>query len=468
MSTELWQRSANELATMIKAREVTSREVVEAHLTRIEAVNPHLNAVTRVLTDSAREAADAADAAVAAGGPLGPLHGVPFTVKENIDLVGSPTTSAVVAFAEALPTEDSPVVQRMKEAGAVPLARTNLPDFGLRVTTSSQLHGRTLNPWDSARTTGGSSGGEGSALASGMSPIGLGNDIGGSLRNPAHCCGIASIKPSLGVVADAVQFPMEDASLSSQLMLAQGVMARRVADVRTGFEIVARTHPRDPYSVPARLTDLAPGERVRIAVLADPPGGSTDAGVAGVIRAAADALSDAGHDVVEACPPDYEMAIQQWSQQLGVDILLQKPLLELVMGEEGMRFLDLTQEIFNELDLAGWAALQAARHGLARRWNLWFEEHPVLLSPVWAQPPFLHDADIADLDGARTTLELLRPVLPANLLGLPAAVVPGGLADGLPVGVQVCGARYTDLRCLSVAEQIEASVTPLTPIDPRP
>jgi amidase len=468
MSTELWQQSANELATMIRTRQVTSREVIEAHLTRIDAVNPHLNAVTRVLADSARDAADAADAAVAAGGPFGPLHGVPFTVKENIDLVGSPTTSAVVAFAEALPSEDSPVVQRMKEAGAVPLARTNLPDFGLRVTTSSQLHGRTLNPWDAARTTGGSSGGEGSALASGMSPIGLGNDIGGSLRNPAHCCGIASIKPSLGVVADAVQLPMEDASLSSQLMLAQGVMARRVADVRTGFEIVARTHPRDPYSVPAQLTDLAPGERLRIAVLAEPPGGSTNAGVAGVIRDAADALSDAGHDVVEACPPDYEMAIQQWSQQLGVDLLLQKPLLELVMGDEGMRFLDLTQELFAELDLAGWAALQAARHGLARRWNLWFEEYPVLLSPVWAQPPFLHDADIADLDGARTTLELLRPVLPANLLGLPAAVVPGGLADGLPVGVQVCGARYTDLRCLSVAEQIESSVTPLTPIDPRP
>jgi amidase len=468
MSTELWQRSANELATMIKAREVTSREVVEAHLARIETVNPHLNAVTRVLTDSAREAADAADAAVAAGGPLGVLHGVPFTVKENIDLVGSPTTNAVVAFAEAMPTEDSPVVQRMKEAGAVPLARTNLPDFGLRVTTSSQLHGRTLNPWDAARTTGGSSGGEGSALASGMSPIGLGNDIGGSLRNPAHCCGIASIKPSLGVVADAVQLPMEDASLSSQLMLAQGVMARRVADVRTGFEIVARTHPRDPYSVPAHLTDLVPGQRLRIAVLAEPPGGSTDPGVASVVRAAADALSDAGHDVVEACPPDYEAAIMQWSQQLSVDILLQKPLLELVMGDGGMRFLDLTQELFAELDLASWAALQAARHSLARRWNLWFEDFPVLLSPVWAQPPFLHDADIADLEGARTTLELLRPVLPANLLGLPAAVVPGGLSDGLPVGVQVCGARYTDLRCLSVAEQIESSVTPLTPIDPRP
>jgi amidase len=468
MSTELWQRSANELATMIKERQVTSREVIEAHLTRIDAVNPHLNAVTRVLADSAREAADAADAAVAAGSPLGPLHGVPFTVKENIDLVGSPTTNAVAAFADAMPTEDSPVVQRMKEAGAVPLARTNLPDFGLRVTTSSQLHGRTLNPWDPTRTTGGSSGGEGSALASGMSPIGLGNDIGGSLRNPAHCCGIASIKPSLGVVADAVQLPMEDASLSSQLMLAQGVMARRVADVRTGFEIVARTHPRDPYSVPAHLTDLAPGERLRIAVLTDPPGGSTDPGVAGVVRAAADALSDAGHEIVEACPPDYEMAVLQWSQQLGVDLLLQKPLLALVMGAEGMRFLDLTQELFEELDLAGWAALQAARHGLARRWNMWFEQYPVLLSPVWAQPPFVQDADIADIDGARATLELLRPVLPANLLGLPAAVVPGGLADGLPVGVQVCGARYTDLRCLSVAEQIEASVTPLTPIDPRP
>lgn len=468
MSTELWQRSANELAAMIKTREVTSREVVEAHLARIEAVNPHLNAITRVLTDTAREAAADADAAVAAGGPLGPLHGVPFTIKENLDLVGSPTTNGVVAFAEAMPTSDSPMVERMKQAGAVPLARTNLPDFGFRVHTDSQLHGLTRNPWDSTRTAGGSSGGEGSALASGMSPIGLGNDIGGSLRNPAHCCGIASIKPSQGVVADAVELPLEDSGLSSQVMLAQGVMARRIADVRTGLQIVGRPHPRDPFSVPATLTDLAPGERLRIAVLADPPGGATDPGIAAVVRAAADTLADAGHDVVEACPPDYELALLQWMELIGVDVAVQKPLLDMVMGDDGRAFLDLGTAMSAPLGLEQFVALQAARHGVARRWNLWFQEFPVLITPTWALPAFTHGTDIAGQAGALTTFETIRPALPQNLLGLPAVVVPGGLADGLPVGVQVSGARYTDLRCLSVAEQIEAAVSPLTPIDPRP
>ncbi len=300
-----------------------------------------------------------------------------------------------------------------------------------------------------------------------MSPIGLGNDIGGSLRNPAHCCGIASIKPSLGVVADAVELPLEDASLSAQVMLAQGVMARRVADVRTGFQVVARPHARDPFSVPAVLTDLAPGERLRIAVLADPPGGSTDPGIAAVVRAAADTLADAGHDVVEACPPDYELALIQWMELIGVDVAAQKPLLDLVMGDDGRTFLDLGVEISAPLGLEQFVALQAARHGVARRWSLWFEEYPVLISPTWALPAFTHGTDISGQEGTLTTFETIRPVLPQNLLGLPAVVVPGGLADGLPVGVQVSGARYTDLRCLTIAEQIEAGVEPLTPIDPR-
>ena len=200
MADELWRRGALELAGMIARKEVSSREVVQAHLSRIDEVNPRLNAVVRRLDDTALAAADAADAAVAAGGALGVLHGVPVTVKENIDLAGTPTTQAVVAFADAIAPIDAPLVERVRAAGAIPIGRTNLPDFGLRVTTESSLHGNTHNPWHPTRTTGGSSGGEGSALASGMSPLGFGNDIGGSLRNPATCCGIASIKPTTGVV----------------------------------------------------------------------------------------------------------------------------------------------------------------------------------------------------------------------------------------------------------------------------
>jgi amidase len=354
----------------------------------------------------------------------------------------------------------------MLGAGAIPIGRTNLPDLGLRIHTDSTLYGRTKNPWKSDRTAGGSSGGEGAALASGMSPIGLGNDIGGSLRNPAHCCGIAAIKPSTGVIPDANQLPIEDAGLSSQLMLNQGVMARRIADVRAGFMVVAGEHPRDPVSVPAVLTDLQPGQKLRIAVMATPPGGSTHAGVADVVRKAADALSNAGHDVVEVNPPDFELACEVWKTQLYGELELQRPLLELVMGEGGRKFVDLTTLNRTKVDFDAWSNAQLQRNGIGRRWNLWFQEYPVLLSPTWTQPPFVFNFDIENEAGALATVELMRPVLPANLLGLPAVVVPGGMADSLPVGVQVIGARYTDLRCLSIAEQIESACGLDTPIDP--
>ena len=464
--SELWRQSAVELATMIRNRDVSSREVVQAHLDRVEAVNPHLNAIVRLLPDQALAAADAADNMVADGSPLGPLHGVPCTVKENIDLAGTPTTQAVPALAEAVAPVDAPQVQRLRAAGAIPFGRTNLPDFGLRVHTDSALHGLTRNPWDPQRSPGGSSGGEAAALATGMTPLGLGNDLGGSLRNPAHCCGIASIKPSTGAVPAGTVIPPEDMPISFQLMAVEGVMARRVADLRAGFIAVAGQHPRDPLSVPAVFADMTPGERPRVAVLAEPPGGSTHPEVAAAVRRAADALADDGFEVTEAVPPDYEQAIELWSAILAADLRVMQPALDQVMGPAGRKFLGYALDHLPAPDLTGWAVAHTARHGLARRWSLWYQEYPVLLSPVWSQPAFPLDFDIVDADGAIATLELMRPVLPANLLGTPAVVVPAGMADGLPVGVQVMGGKYTELRCLAVAGAIESRLGPLTPIDP--
>ena len=193
--SEIWQLSAAEMAHRIARRELSSAEVVDAHLARIDAMNPALNAIVRVLADEARAAAVLADRRSKAGETVGPLHGVPFTVKENIDMAGLPTTWGVPALAQAVVPIDAPVVERMRAAGAIPIGRTNLPDMGLRTHTFSSLHGLTRNPWNPNRTAGGSSGGEAAALASGMSPIGLGNDIGGSLRNPASACGIARFGP---------------------------------------------------------------------------------------------------------------------------------------------------------------------------------------------------------------------------------------------------------------------------------
>lgn len=466
MGEELWRRGALELAGMIARKEVSSVEVVQAHLDRIDAVNPKLNAVVRRMDADALEAARQADAAVASGATLGPLHGVPMTVKENIDLAGTPTTSALVAFAEAIVPVDAPVVERMKAAGAIPIGRTNLPDMGLRVTTESSLHGVTHNPWNAERTAGGSSGGEASALAAGMSSIGLGNDIGGSLRNPAHCCGIASIKPSTGVIPSAHVLPPDEATISFQLMAVEGVMARRVADVRAGFLAVAGPHERDPLALPVQLADLDTSRPLRVALIAEPPGGETDPGIAAAIRAAGGVLARSGAVVDEVAPESYERAIELWGQLLGTEITLMRPLLDMVMGDGGKQFLDHTTHIIPPVDLAGFSQVLMGRHGVEKDFHAFLGRYDVIISPTWALPAFPLGSDAATPEGAQRTFETMRPVLPANLLGLPAAVVPVGVADGLPVGAQVIARRFADLRCLTVAQMLEDALGTITPIDP--
>jgi amidase len=452
---------------MIAAKRASSLEVVEAHLRRIAAVNPALNAVTRVLADEARAAAAAADDAVAAGSPLGPLHGVPFTVKQNIDLAGSSTNWGLPALAEVVPPLDSPVVERMKAAGAIPIARTNCPDMALRVSTDSALYGLTRNPWHLGRTAGGSSGGEGAALASGMSPIGLGNDIGGSLRNPATCCGIASLKPSAGRVPLCTVIPAPDGPASFQLMPVEGPMARRVADVRLGLGILAGRHPRDPYSVPAPLVSPpVVGRRLRVAALPEPPGGSTDPRVAARVRAAADALASAGYDVVSAVPPRFEEAVATWAAFIVADIRVLQPTIGPLMSADANRFLGFFMDATPVVDLAGYIGLLMTRQSLIRDWQQWFTGVDLVLTPTWTQLPFAHGWDAASRENTHATAELMRCVTIANLLGLPAACAPAGVVDGLPVGVMITGDRFADDRTLDAAEVIEAALGVATPIDP--
>jgi amidase len=466
MSSELWRKGALELAGMIARKEVSSREVVQAHLDRIDVVNPKLNAVVRRLDESALAAADAADRAVANGSALGPLHGVPVTVKENIDLAGTPTTQAVPALADAVAPIDAPLVDRARTAGGIPIGRTNLPDFGLRVTTESSLHGDTHNPWHPTRTAGGSSGGEGSALASGMSPLGFGNDIGGSLRNPATCCGITSIKPTTGVVPSATVIPPEDGGIAGQIMLTDGPMARHVVDVRAGLLAIAGAHDRDVNALPVSLVDRTEGRALRVAVLADPPGGSTHPEIVAAIAAAGDALADWGAQVEVATPPSFERSLELWSLILIHEIRANMPLLELVMGDAGREFLGFADEVFPQVDVSELMHGFVDRNRVAREWHTFLTDYDVLLMPTWAQPPFELGFDVASVDNARAVLEMLRPVLPGNVLGLPAAVVPVGMAGGMPVGAQVMGRRFADLTCLRAAEQLEDHFGTITPIDP--
>ncbi len=241
---ELCTKGATELAALIRSREVRAIDVVDAHLGRIDEVNGALNAVTVTLADGARTAASAIDRRVAAGDAVGPLAGVPFTVKENIDVAGSATTWGCAAFAGQVASTDAPMVARLREAGAIPLARTNLPDFAFRWHTESGLSGHTRNPWDPARTPGGSSGGEAVALATGMTPLGLGNDLGGSLRIPSQMCGTAALRPTMGRVADAAVTEPSTPVPSIQLFNCQGPLARRVRDLRAALDIIAAPDAR--------------------------------------------------------------------------------------------------------------------------------------------------------------------------------------------------------------------------------
>jgi amidase len=440
--------------------------VVAAHLSRIDEVNPHLNAIVRRWDDDSLAAADAADRAVAAGESLGVLHGVPVTVKDNIDLAGTPTTQAIAFLADAISASDAPLVQRARGAGAIPIGRTNLPDLGLRVTTESSLHGVTHNPWHPTRTTGGSSGGEGSALASGMSPLGFGNDIGGSLRNPATCCGITSIKPTTGVVPWATEIPPQDPGIAAQLMLTDGPMARHVADVRAGLLVIAGAHDRDPRSVPVVLQDRSAGRALRVAVCASPPGGSTHPEVAAAVHAAAEAFATAGAHVTEALPASFVRAIELWGLILNEELRVQRPLLEMVMGDDGKRFLGFADEVYPPIDVATLMLAFGERNAVDREWHHFLTEYDVLLTPTWTQPPFELGADVVSVEAAQGVLEQIRPVLPANLLGLPAAIVPVGMADGTPVGAQLTGRRFADLTCLNAAEVLEQAFGIITPIDP--
>ncbi|MGH3733838.1 MAG: amidase [Acidimicrobiales bacterium] len=462
---DLWRRSALSLAQLIRGGDVSSREVLESHLARIDEVNGSLNAIVEVRPDEVLAEADRADAALRVSDALGTLHGVPFTVKTNIDVAGYATTRGSFALTDLIATVDAPVVEKMRRAGAVVLARTNMPDLGLRLNTESSLYGATHNPWRHGFTAGGSSGGEAAALASGMSPIGLGNDIGGSLRNPVFCCGVASIKPSRGRVASQDASVLYEMALNEQIMLAEGVMARHAGDLRRGLEVVMGAHRADPQSVDVTLHGAPVSKRV--ALVPEPFGGETDSEIAEGVRRAGRALEDAGYEVEEVEPPLLFDSYVVWAELMTTSMALDTEDLTAVIGEDGLRFLELGAAEFPAATPESVDLMHRNRFRIARAWRQFFTTYPLVVGPTWTQPPFPLGFDIADKESAMKVLEMARFVLPANLLGLPAACVPVGFARDFPTGVQIIGDLFRDDLCLNAAEAVEQSLGVITPIDPR-
>ncbi len=465
--TDLWRMSATELAEAIRSRQTSSQEVIEAHLQRIEATNHLVNAVTVVLAEQALEAAKAADRVVAGGGDLPPFHGVPFTIKGNIDLVGTPTTLGLQALSGAYPSRDAPSVERLKAAGAIPLGRTNLPNLAVRWHTDSELWGATLNPWGRSLTPGASSGGEAVALATGLSPLGLGNDGLGSLRWPAQCCGICALKPTLGRIPDASTVGPEVAAIGIQLTAVVGPMARRVADLRAAFEVLAGSTWRDPWSVPAPLYGPEPAKPVCVALVVDPAGHGTAKQVQDGVRKAAWVLEDAGYAVEEVEPPSIEVAAKT------LLIMLSEPGMRAVwqtisqmLPTDTRRFMSAFFEEAGNPDPVTTRQSFITRQSLLRAWGEFQETHPLIVAPIYTNVPFEAGTDLDDGRVAET-IRGMRMAMAVNTLGLPAVALPVGIGDGLPQSVQVIGPRYREDLCLDAAAAIEDRLGIITPIDPR-
>lgn len=463
----LCRLSAVELAAEIKAGETSSREVVQAHLDRIDEVNAELNAVVRRLDDEALAAADKADEAVRLAKPTGPLHGVPVTLKENIDLKGHPTTLGTVALAQFNASTDEPMVQRLKAAGAIPLARTNLPDMAMRLHTDSGLHGPTRNPWDQTVTPGGSSGGEAVSIATGMSPLGFGGDMCGSLRWPAQCCGVATLKPTLGAVPRAAM-PM--APFGIELMAVLGPLARTVADLRTAFEVISGAHPADPWSYPvpsSSLTEPYLPPR-RIAVSTDPGGGGVNPDIVAGIEHAARILEEAGWQVEEAEPPRLDEAAHLWPEiNFGNPSSIEA--MTSLLSPDAQLALERWAHAAGVMpDGNTFVAALQRRSSIIGDWAEFFQTRGLWLTATSTELPFEVGADLGSDERIRRILNGHRVIMATNSLGLPSAVIPIGVSNGLAQSVQIVGPRFTEMQCLTAAETIERAVAAVTPIDPRP
>ncbi|MGJ4891385.1 amidase [Bradyrhizobium sp. HKCCYLRH3099] len=463
MDTPLWRWSATQLAAAIRTKEITSREAVSASLDRIAALNPELNAVVSVQHEAALEAADLADRMVAAGTALGPLHGVPVTTKINVDQRGLPTTNGVIAFKDNIAKDDAPVVANLRRAGAVIIGRTNTPAFSMRWFTDNDLHGRTLNPWRPDRTPGGSSGGAAVAAATGMCAIAHGNDGGGSIRYPAYCTGTVGLRPSFGRVPAFNGTAPSERQLSLQWVSVQGAITRNVEDARLALAAMAAPDPRDPWHVAMPLD----GPRIDhpgVAVCLDPAGVGIAPEVEAAVRKAAHILHNAGYEVTWRDPPDVAAAATAWNDfaqgESRVTIAAQ-------VAEHGdalaRRAFELMMNRTPELDVGSMIRLTSSRATYLRRWQLFMQDHPLVLCPVAMETALPYGVDV-ESDASVDRLYRSHVFLFATaFLGLPSISVPTGVHEGIPIGVQIIGPRFREDLVLDAAAAIEHAAAESTP-----
>jgi amidase len=451
---ELIYASATTLAQAIRSKEVSAQEVVDAHLARIEAVNPQLNAVVQVAADSARDQAREADAALARGELKGPLHGVPMTIKDSLDTAGVITTGGTTGRRAYVPAQDATAVARLRAAGAILLGKTNTPELTLSIETHNLIYGRTNNPYDVSRTPGGSSGGAAAIVAAGGSPLDLGSDTGGSIRQPAHYCGIAGIKPTSGRVprtGHIISFDVGALDMLTQI----GPMARFVEDLVLTLPLITGVDWRDPALTPMPLGDPTEVEleHLRAAFYTDNGVVSPTPETADTVRAAANALTDAGVSVTEDRPPEVEREVGLWMELARADggawirRLLQAAGTTEVHPVLQKRFLErkaISSAEFSQL-LTRWDRMRSAMTSFMGNYD-------VMICPVNAYPAMSHETAFDQAIGWSYTRIY-------NLTGWPVAVVRGGTSpEGLPIGVQIVARPWREEVALAVAQHIETAL----------
>jgi Asp-tRNA(Asn)/Glu-tRNA(Gln) amidotransferase A subunit family amidase len=469
---ELAQLPAWQMAACIRNGSISATELLEAHLSNINRWNSKLNAFVSIDEQRARLQAKEADHAVKEGRPLGALHGVPITIKSSIDVAGLLCEAGTRIRSGYIAASDAPLVSRLKSAGAVVLGNTTVPEFLMAWETHSALYGTTNSPYDVQRTPGGSSGGEAAAIAAYCSAAGIGSDGGGSIRVPAHFCGICGLKPTPGRIPATGHFPSSVGPFA--LLGVVGPMARTVRDLRLVFDAIAGPHNGDPNAAPVSVgpLDAASLRQTRIGYFEDDGRTPVTPETRRAVQRAAHALRSAGFTVESFRPEGLEEARQLWRVLFvdGAAMLLRQA----YQGREAEMY-SIVREIIEEaaadppLTAERLFATLSGRDMLRARFLDQMERYPILLCPVNAIPAFRHGERSWTVDGQRVGyLDASSYSQWFNLLGNPAAAVPIARSnEGLPIGVQIVGRPWEEERVLAIAATLEQGTEGSDPSVPK-
>lgn len=464
MTNDLWRLNAADLAAAIARKDVSATEAVGSSIARMESANPALNAVVTDLSEKAMAEAARLDAVMAKSGPVGPLHGVPVTIKVNVDQEGEATTNGVPALANNIAAADAPVVANLRRAGAIVIGRTNTPEFSFRAHTDNPLHGETKNPWGDHVSSGGSSGGAGSAVMAGIGALAHGNDIGGSLRFPAAANGAVTVKPGLSRVPAWNPSQTAERGMLAQQMSVQGIIARTAADVRIGTRACVAHDPRDPWHVPLPYDGAPLDGPIKVAFTKNTFEFPLHPSVEAALDAARGALVDAGYQVEEVEPPmvrdiglaGYRALMGEVSALMGPDIAAYgSETLKSIFAEYYDQFPPFEgEELLREM---------AKRTYYSRAWSEFLADYPLVLTPFLPQPFFAPGRDAEGPEGVREALGSALYSYSINYMNLPAANVPAGFHEdaatgGQPVNVQIIARRWREDLAVDAAEAVEQRV----------